>query len=130
LRWLEELDLERLGVEALEELRPEDLETDGDGRLWLGALRTRDEGRDREGREGAETREELRPEDLETEGDGRLVPGALRTRDEDRGGEGREGVETREELRPEDLETEGDDRLVPGDPCLRMLLTREELLGA
>lgn len=95
-----------------------------------GALRTRDEDRDREGREGAETREELRPEDLETDGDGRLVLGALRTRDDERDGEGREGAETLEELRPEDLETEEDDRPVPGEPCLRMLLTREELLGA
>ena len=129
MRWLEELDRERPGVEVLEELRLEDLETDGDGRLVLGALRTRDEDRDREGREGAETREELRPEDLETEGDGRPVPGALRTRDEDRGGEGREGAETREELRPEELEAEGVGRLVPGELCLRMLLTREELLG-
>lgn len=90
MRWLEELDLERLGVEALEELRPEGLETDGDGRL---------------------------------------VPGALRTRDDDRDLEGREGAETWEELRPEDPETEGDGRLLPGEPCLRMLLTREELLG-
>ena len=120
----------REGAETLEELRPEGLETDGDGRLVLGALRTRDEDRGGEGREGAETLEELRPEGLETDGDGRLVLGALRTRDEDRGGEGREGAETLEELRPEGLETDGDGRLVPGERCPRMLLTREELLGA
>lgn len=69
---LEELELERLGGETREELRPEDLETDGDGRLRLGALRTRDDDRDDEGREGGETREELRLEGLETDGDGRL----------------------------------------------------------
>lgn len=74
--------------------------------------------------------EERRLEGLETDGDGRLVLGALRTRDEDRGDEGREGAVTREELRPEGLETEGEVRLLPGALCLRMLLTREELLGA
>jgi len=78
---------------------------------------------------GGETREELRPEELETEGDGRLRLGALRTRDDDRDDEGREGAETREELRLEGLETEGDGRLLPGELCLRVLLTREELLG-
>ena len=120
----------REGAETREELRPEGLETEGDGRLVLGAPRTRDEDRGGEGREGAVTCGELRLEGLETEGDGRLVLGALRTRDEDRGGEGREGAVTRGELRPEGLETEGDGRLLPGERCPRMLLTREELLGA
>ena len=53
----------------------------------------------------------------------------LRARDEGRDDEGREGAETRVELRPEDPETEEDGRLLRGEPCPRMLLTREELLG-
>ncbi len=126
---MEELDFERLGVEALEELRLEDLEAEGDGRLRLGELRTLDGDRDGEGRDGVETREELRLEDLETEGDGRLRLGELRTLDGDRDGEGREGVDTREELRLEGLETEREGRLLLGELCPRLLSTREELLG-
>ena len=112
---MEELDFERLGVEALEELRLEGLEAEGHGRLRLGELRTLDGDRDG---------------DLEAEGDGvRLRLGELRTLDGDRDGEGREGVDTREELRLEGLETEREGRLLLGELCPRLLSTREELLG-
>ena len=89
----------RDGVETREELRLEGLETEGDGRLRLGELRTLDGDRDGEDRDGVETREELRLEGLETERDGLLLlgelcPRTLSTREELLGakrGDGRTG---------------------------------------
>ncbi len=119
----------RDGVDTREELRLEGLETEGDGRLRLGALRALEVDRDGEGRDGVDTREGLRLEGLETEGDGRLRLEELRTLEVDRDGEGRDGVDTREELRLEGLETERDGLLLLGELCPRTLSTREEPLG-